>query len=686
MDTKLSAPITRSLRARSDRSWLRGPAASRASIEPEKFGGFPRSYNSFAEALKARRPVAMLRLLQVFAFLTAIALQFCSHPQRAYCQREGSDNYRSTTEAWQHANSERLKGPNGWLALTAHLWLDSNWLDIGSDPTMSGSLGADPPNGLHVQASGNGNEVRVKMLSDHSLSIASTDPLTSERPNQGTTQAMGPFVLKVPLGLDAECPERLVLANRYVLQAVRRNGRLALRIRDPESSAIKEFPGKFWFPIDPAFVVNATFTAYPASKWVNQKNIRGEEAGVEQVGEIAFQLNGISVQWIVQTESDDEHLIVFRDATCGQGSYPACRFLNFQIPALDRNGKGSVQLDFNRSYNPPCAFSSQTLCPLPPKQNEIGVPIPVGERYATRDERLARMQKVMGRLPDSSRVVPLDIEWKEREKMDGYDRIRLTYASEAGDRVPAWLLVPQGTGPFPAMLCLHQTISIGKNEPVGLGEQESKRQALHLVKRGYVCLAPDYPSFGEYPFDFQKAFQEGRFESGTMKAIWNNMRAVDLLGGLPEVDAKRIGVIGHSLGGHNALFTASFDPRLKVAVTSCGFCSFHKYYGGSLKGWTSDRYMPKIASEYGNDPKRMPFDFDDVLLSIYPRAIFVMAPQHDANFDVSGVQDVLAKVEPSYVQGGIGNRIQAIFPDAGHEWPEKEREAAYRFVDSVLKE
>jgi dienelactone hydrolase len=164
------------------------------------------------------------------------------------------------------------------------------------------------------------------------------------------------------------------------------------------------------------------------------------------------------------------------------------------------------------------------------------------------------------------------------------------------------------------------------------------------------------------------------------------MRAVDLLCGLPEVDTKRIGVIGHSLGGHNALFTAAFDPRLKVAVTSCGFCSFHKYYGGNLKGWTSDRYMPKIASEYGNDPKRMPFDFDDVLLSIYPRAIFVMAPQRDANFDVSGVQDVLAKVERSYVQGGIGNRIQAVFPDAGHEWPEKEREAAYRFVDSVLKE
>lgn len=628
----------------------------------------------------------MRRFFQVLCFLLAIASPHFCHPKRAYCQRDAAESYQSTTEAWQRSNSERLKGPNGWLALTAHLWLDSHWLDIGSDPGLAGNLGANAPVGLRLQVNGNGNEVRVKMLSDHSLARQSPDSPPNAIATRSAVDGERSITLKVPLGLDADCPDKLLLANRYVLQAVRRNGRLALRIRDPESSAIKEFPGKFWFPIDANYAVNALFTAYPESKWVNQTNIRGEEAGVELVGEIAFQLDGRSVQWLVQSESDEEHLIVFRDAMCGKGAYPACRFLNFRIPALDKNGQGAVKLDFNRAYNPPCAFSLHTLCPLPPKQNGIEIPIPVGERYATRSERLHRMEVVMGKLPESSRIVPLDIEWKEREKMDGYDRIRLTFAAEVGDRVPAWLLVPHGVGPYPAMLCLHQTISIGKNEPVGLGEQESKRQALHLVKRGYVCLAPDYPSFGEYEFDFQRAFQEGRFESGTMKAIWNNMRAVDLLSGLPDVDPKRIGVIGHSLGGHNALFTAAFDPRLKVAVTSCGFCSFHKYYGGNLKGWTSDRYMPKIASEYGSDPKRVPFDFDDVLVSIYPRAIFVMAPQRDANFDVSGVHDVLAKVEPSYAQGGIANRIQAVFPDAGHEWPEKERDAAYRFIDSVLKE
>jgi dienelactone hydrolase len=170
-----------------------------------------------------------------------------------------------------------------------------------------------------------------------------------------------------------------------------------------------------------------------------------------------------------------------------------------------------------------------------------------------------------------------------------------------------------------------------------------------------------------------------------MKAIWNNLRAVDLLEALPEVDKTRIGVIGHSLGGHNALFTAAFDERLKVAVSSCGFCSFAKYYGGNLKGWTSDRYMPRIASEFGSDPKRVPFDFTDVLSAIAPRGVFVMAPLHDSNFDVDGVKDVLKAVTPVYEKLKAADKLKAIHPDAKHEWPAAARTEAYEFADGVLK-
>ena len=690
MDTELYATPNPLSHKRSVPSSLREQAVLHASIEPAKFVVCQKSFSCFAasrgiEPKLARRGVHEKGRVRGWKVLlqASLSLFFCLEAtvQQSQAQSPDPRTYELATAQWQRANSDRLKSPNGWLALVAHLWLNQQWIDIGSDA----------PPGLHVQAMTFENEVRVRTRSQHTLRLRRSTRKETADSSQETETTLSDLPtlesasLKLPLGLDADSPDILIVADRYRVQAVRRNGQIALRVRDPESSTIREFPGKFWFPIDASYRVSATFTPYSESKWVTQTNSRGEQAGVEQVGEIAFQLDGHSVQWIVQAESDEEHLIVFRDAMCGQGAYPACRFLNFPIPALNGNSQGTVHLDFNRSYNPPCAFSPHTLCPLPPEQNVVEFSIPAGERYATRSERLQRMQKVMGKLPESSRQVPLDIEWGERKSMEGYDRIHLTYASEAGDRVPAWLLIPHGVKRAPAMLCLHQTISIGKDEPVGLGEQESKRQALHLVQRGYVCLAPDYPSFGEYRFDFQRAFQQGRFESGTMKAIWNNLRAVDLLSTLPEVDPERIGVIGHSLGGHNALFTAAFDTRMKVAVTSCGFCSFPKYYGGNLKGWTSDRYMPKIASVYESDPRRMPFDFEDVLISIFPRAIYVMAPLHDANFEVTGVKDVLAKVEPVYEQANAQERLKAAFPDAGHEWPADQRDAAYAFIDSILK-
>src|SRR5690606_16293072 len=131
-------------------------------------------------------------------------------------------------------------------------------------------------------------------------------------------------------------------------------------------------------------------------------------------------------------------------------------------------------------------------------------------------------------------------------------------------------------------------------------------------ERGYVTLAPDYPSFGEYEYDFAP---ERGYVSGTMKAIVDNRRAIDLLQSIPAVDPERIGCLGHSLGGHNTMFTAAFEPRIKVIVSNCGFTRFHKYYGGKLKGWTSPRYMPRIASEYDNNPDRVPFDFPEIVAS-----------------------------------------------------------------------
>ena len=299
-----------------------------------------------------------------------------------------------------------------------------------------------------------------------------------------------------------------------------------------------------------------------------------------------------------------------------------------------------------------------------------------------RTQVLDAMQLVMGPLPDRTGLPSLDVEVLETVSVSGIERRRLTYVADDGDRVPAYLLVPEGLeGRAPAMLCLHQTTAVGKAEPAGLGGKPNLRYGLELAERGYVTLMPDYPGFGDNEFD---PYQNG-YASTTMKGIWNHMRAVDLLEELREVDGERIGCIGHSLGGHNTLFVGAFDERLRVMVSSCGFTAFPKYEGGDLTHWGNGPYMPWVTERYGADPARMPFDFPDLIASLGPRGLFVSAPLYDDNFEVSGVRDCVAAAMPVYETLDAGDRLVAVYPDTGHDFPVNERKAAYAFIDAALQ-
>lgn len=298
----------------------------------------------------------------------------------------------------------------------------------------------------------------------------------------------------------------------------------------------------------------------------------------------------------------------------------------------------------------------------------------------------ANMELVMGSLPDETRRVPLDVEIVSEEMTDRYIRRKVIFTPESDDRVPAWILIPRQitqTTPAPAMLCLHQTNNVGKDEPVGLGGLLALRYAHELAELGFVCIVPDYPSFGEYRYDFKK--HGARYASGSMKAIWNNIRAVDLLETLPQVNKNRIGVIGHSLGGHNALFTAFFDDRLKAVVTSCGFTPFHSYYKGQLKGWTSDRYMPLIRETYQNDPNKVPFDFYEILAGLAPRGCYSNSPINDSNFEVEGVRKAFKKAETVFALYGAESNLKLATPDALHDFPEAQRNEAYEWLKQQLK-
>lgn len=305
----------------------------------------------------------------------------------------------------------------------------------------------------------------------------------------------------------------------------------------------------------------------------------------------------------------------------------------------------------------------------------------VADWQVRRDHILGHLQEVMGPLPGANRRVPLDVRIVETLDEPAYVRTKVSFASEPGDRVPAWLLVPKRlNGKAPAMLCLHQTVKIGKDEPVGLGGKPNLRYAKELAERGFVTLAPDYPNFGEHMVD---AYALG-YASASMKAIWDNMRAVDLLTTLEDVDPERIGVIGHSLGGHNAIFTSLFEPRLKAVVASCGFNSFPFYFKGKIAGWSHKGYMPRLERVYDLDLAKVPFDFPELIGALAPRGFFTNSPLHDANFEVEGVRVCIEAAKPVYELYGASDRLQAVHPEAEHDFPAEVRERAYRFLDRIL--
>jgi len=305
------------------------------------------------------------------------------------------------------------------------------------------------------------------------------------------------------------------------------------------------------------------------------------------------------------------------------------------------------------------------------------------EAWRIRRRQILRdMEEVMGRMPNPSRKVSLDMEILEEVEYPSYLLRNIRFSVEKEDRLPAFLLIPrQGFGPWPAMLCLHQTLQEGKAEPAGLAGHENLHYGKELAKRGYVVLAPDYPNFGEY---FMDPYVQG-YASATMKGIWNHSRAIDLLESLEEVDPLRIGCIGHSLGGHNSLFLAAFDERVRAVVTSCGFTSFPKYYQGDLTGWSHKGYMPRVASDFDKDPSKIPFDFSDILCSLAPRPLFIHAPVHDSNFDVSGVKDCVKAAQAVYDLHGKPVHLVAIYPDGGHDFSPEGRSEAYAFLDRHLR-
>ncbi len=325
--------------------------------------------------------------------------------------------------------------------------------------------------------------------------------------------------------------------------------------------------------------------------------------------------------------------------------------------------------------------------------NQEPLPVRTTADWLKRREEIRRgMQAVMGNLPGREKRCPLEMKVEDEVDCGTYVRRLVTYASEPGSRVPAHLCIPKtalqaDAQRVPAVLCLHGTDNVvGHGTVVGLGNRPNRAYAAELAERGYVTLAPNYPLLAKYQPDVRAL----GWESGTLKAVWDNIRGLDLLEALPFVKSGGFGAIGHSLGGHNSVYTGVFDDRIRVVVSSCGLDSFLDYYRGDEKvwlpekGWTQTRYMPRLAG-YRNRLPEIPFDFHELIGALAPRSVLIVAPLKDSNFRADSVDRIAAAARSVYQLYGQPARLRIEHPDCEHDFPKEMRDIAYAFLDAVLR-
>ena len=341
-------------------------------------------------------------------------------------------------------------------------------------------------------------------------------------------------------------------------------------------------------------------------------------------------------------------------------------------------------------------------------KNKNGTKCPVKSLFELelkKGQVLDSMEALFGALPEMFTLPPFNSNTPELPSFNTqvidsletplYIRYNIKFTVAENEDVTAYLYIPlvkKVKGRLPAILALQPTGIDGKKIVDGQGPNPNRAYGKELAERGYVVIAPDYPSFGDQK---EYDFKTDRYESGVMKAIFNHIRCVDYLQSMPNVDPERIGVIGHSLGGHSAMYVAAFDTRLKVIVSSCGW-TLNRYYnnynekmrietGSRLWGKVQERYTPLALTKYNLELDKMPFDFDDVIAVLSPRYFFSNSPINDANFNVEGVRIGIAHASEVYRLYNAEDNIQVRYPIADHDFPTEIRREAYEFVDRVLQ-
>jgi uncharacterized protein (DUF1684 family) len=287
----------------------------------------------------------------------AFASVACQPQQNVVKVDEGA--YRQQIEKWHTERAASLTKEDGWLTLVGLFWLKEGENRLGSDPAADIRL----PQGKAPQLAG------VLRVDKGVVTLVA-------EPQSGIT-SVGKPVTSLVLKSDTDEEPTVLNLGTLSFYLIKRGDQLGLRVKDKENPARTNFAGLEYFPVDSKWLIASKFEAYNPPKMIPITNVLGMVEDQPSPGRLVFDVAGKTYSLdAISEEGTKELFMIFKDETSGKETYGAGRYL-YADPA---DAKGIVQLDFNKAYNPPCAFTSFATCPLPPMQNKLALRVEAGEK------------------------------------------------------------------------------------------------------------------------------------------------------------------------------------------------------------------------------------------------------------------------------------------------------------------
>ncbi len=309
--------------------------------------------------------------------------------------------------------------------------------------------------------------------------------------------------------------------------------------------------------------------------------------------------------------------------------------------------------------------------------------------------RKVLMQRYLELLRDDQKPPrpPLEFEEHESVDVDGVYRRRLvSYRVEADERAHAYLGVPRKlSAAAPAIVALHGTTPRGKEQTAGLEGNPAYAFLDHLCRRGYVVIVPDHFVAGhrippEGPYETRRFYEKHPNWTAVGKFTFEHSIAIDVLQSLVEVDKERIGVLGHSLGGHGSYFLAAYDPRIRAAASNCS-ATFFRHNPG-VEHWARGRWYVYFKHLRAGllEGRLPPIDMHEIMALIAPRALVDLSGLNDGDPAVQRQRVLmLAKVMEVYELTKAPGNFAFYVHGRGHSAAHESRALMYAWMDAHLQ-